>query len=133
MGYGKAKETVPAREKSFKNAKMGIIKINRGCGSWQCNCKSAHSIPFKVEGKCGSSIIKLMPAPKGTGLCVEKSCAKILELAGVSDIWSKTFGQTKSKINLIKACMDALGKLTKTKIKSQHYEELGIIGGRNND
>lgn len=133
VGYGKAKETVPAREKSFKNAKMGLIKINRGCGSWQCNCKSAHSIPFKVEGKCGSSIINLIPAPKGTGLCVEKSSAKILEFAGIQDIWSKTRGQTKSKINLIKACLDALKKLNTTKIKPHHYEELGIIGGKNND
>jgi len=133
VGYGKSKETVPAREKSFKNSKLNIIKINRGCGSWQCNCKSGHSIPFKVEGKCGSSIIKLMPAPKGTGLCVESSCAKILELAGVQDIWSKTYGQTKSKINLIKACMDALGKLNSTKIKPHHYEKLGIIGGKTND
>ena len=133
VGYGKSKETVPAREKSFRNAKIGIIKINRGCGSWQCGCKSAHSIPFMVEGKCGSSIIKLMPAPKGTGLCAESSCARILELAGIKDIWSKTFGQTKSKINLIKACMDALGKLTKTKIKPHHYELLGIVGEKKND
>jgi len=130
VGYGKSKETVPAREKSFRNAKLSLIKIKRGCGSWQCNCKSAHSIPFKIEGKCGSSIIKLMPAPKGTGLCVESSCAKILEFAGIRDIWSKTFGQTKSKINLIKACMDALSKLNTTKIRPHHYEQLGIIKGK---
>ena len=130
VGYGKAKETVPAREKSFKNAKLDLIKINRGCGSWQCNCKTAHSIPFMVEGKCGSSIIRLMPAPKGTGLCVESSCAKILELAGIKDIWSKTFGQTKSKINLIKACISALKRLSSTKVRPHHYEQLGIIEGK---
>ena len=54
VGYGKAKETVPAREKSFRNAKLDLIKIKRGCGSWQCNCKTPHSIPFEVEGKCSS-------------------------------------------------------------------------------
>ena len=126
IGYGKSRETVPSREKAFRSAKLNIIKIRRGCGSWQCGCSSAHSIPFKVEGKCGSVRIKLMPAPKGTGLCIEKECAKILELAGVKDIWSKTEGQTKTKMNLIYACFDALKNLMKTKIKEKDIESLGI-------
>ena len=133
VGYGKSKETIPAREKAFRNAKLGIIKIKRGCGSWQCGCKNPHSIPFEVEGKCGSVIIKLIPAPKGTGLKIEGSCATILKLAGIKDIWSKTFGQTKSKINLIKACMAALNKLNSTKIKPQDIERLGIIEGKIKD
>jgi len=133
VGYGKSKETIPAREKAFRNAKLGIIKIKRGCGSWQCGCKNPHSIPFEVEGKCGSVIIQLIPAPKGTGLKIEGSCATILKLAGINDIWSKTFGQTKSKINLIKACMAALNKLNSTKIKPQDIEKLGIIEGKIKD
>ncbi|MBC8444128.1 30S ribosomal protein S5 [Candidatus Woesearchaeota archaeon] len=128
-GYGKAKETVPSREKSFRNAKLNLIKIKRGCGSWQCNCKTPHSIPFEVEGKCSSVKIKLIPAPKGTGLCVESSCAKILELAGIQDVWSRSFGQTKSKINLIKACLKALRKLSTTKVKPHDVEALGIKEG----
>ena len=135
VGYGKAKETVPAREKAFRNAKLGIMKIKRGCGSWQCGCKNPHSIPYAVEGKCSSVRIILIPAPKGTGLKVEKTCARILELAGVKDVWSKSFGQTKSKINLIKALMSALEKLNSTKLKPQDYENLGIVEGKvkNND
>lgn len=129
IGYGKSKETVPAREKAFKKAKLNIMKINRGCGSWTCNCGEPHSIPFKIEGKCGSSIIKIMPAPKGTGLKVERECAKILKLAGIKDAWSKTRGQTKTKINLVKACEMALKKLTETKIKESHIGQLGIISG----
>ena len=130
VGYGKSKETVPAREKSFRNAKLNLMKIKRGCGSWQCGCKNPHSIPFEVEGKCSSVIIKLIPAPKGTGLKIEDSCATILKLAGIKDIWSKSFGQTKSKINLIKACMAALNKLNSTKIKPNDIENLGIIEGK---
>jgi len=126
VGYGKAKETVPAREKAFRKAKLNLIKIKRGCGSWQCNCKSGHSIPFKVSGKCGSVIVTLIPAPKGTGLTIEKSCATILEMAGIKDIWSTTKGQTKSKLNLIKACMKALNKLNSTKLNLKDYENLGI-------
>jgi small subunit ribosomal protein S5 len=130
LGYGKAKETVPAREKAFKNAKLNIMKIKRGCGSWECGCKTPHSIPFAVEGKCSSVRIRLMPAPKGTGLKVERTCAKILEMAGIKDIWSQSYGQTKSKINLIKALISALEDLNTKKLKPNDYEKLGIAEGK---
>lgn len=129
VGYGKSKETVPAREKAFRRAKLAVMKIRRGCGSWKCNCGEPHSIPFQVRGKCGSSIMILMPAPKGTGLKVENECAKILKLAGIKDAWSKTLGQTKTKINLIQACTSALQQLNTTKIKSAHISQLGIVDG----
>ncbi|PIN86485.1 30S ribosomal protein S5 [Candidatus Woesearchaeota archaeon CG10_big_fil_rev_8_21_14_0_10_44_13] len=129
LGYGKAKETVPAREKAFRNAKLNLIKIRRGCGSWQCGCKTPHSIPFTVEGKCGSVRIKLMPAPKGKGLCVEKECQKILKLSGIKDVWAKARGQTGSKINLIFACCDALKQLMEVKTMPEHAEMLGMKEG----
>jgi small subunit ribosomal protein S5 len=129
IGYGKSKETVPARDKAFRNAKLNIFKLRRGCGSWECMCGEPHSIPFSVEGKAGSVIIKLIPAPKGTGLCVEKECAKILELGGIKDIWAKTYGQTRTKINLISACEKALRKLIETKIRPHHKEILSIKEG----
>ncbi|MBT7903557.1 30S ribosomal protein S5 [Candidatus Woesearchaeota archaeon] len=126
VGFGKSRETVPAREKAFRKAKLAIVKIRRGCGSWQCNCNDAHSIPFKVEGKCGSVIVVLMPAPKGTGLCAGGEIAKILKLAGIEDVWSKTFGKTTSRINTIKATHAALQQLMKTKVKEGHYAKLNI-------
>lgn len=129
IGYGKAKETVPAREKSFRNARLNIIKIRRGCGSWQCNCKTPHSIPFTVEGKVGSAYIKLMPAPKGAGLVAEKECQRVMEMAGIKDVYSLTIGQTQTKINLISACMKALKMLMLTKVDSKYYEQLGIVEG----
>ncbi|MBU0757241.1 MAG: 30S ribosomal protein S5 [Nanoarchaeota archaeon] len=129
IGFGKSKETVPAREKAFRNSKMNIFKIRRGCGSWECMCGEPHSIPFTVQGKCGSVVIKLIPAPKGTGLIIERECAKILELAGIKDIWSQTFGKTGTKMNLIKACEKALKDLMATKIQPEHYERLSILEG----
>ncbi|MBU1030527.1 MAG: 30S ribosomal protein S5 [Nanoarchaeota archaeon] len=129
IGYGKSKETVPAREKAKRKAKLNIFKIRRGCGSWQCSCNEPHSIPFSVEGKCGSVKIKLIPAPKGKGLCIENECAKVLSLAGIKDVWSKTEGQTKNKINLILACELALKKLLEMKIQTKHLEELSIMDG----
>ena len=120
IGYGKSKETVPAREKSIRNAKLNLINIRRGCGSWQCGCNDPHTIPFAVEGKCGSVVVKLIPAPRGTGLCIEEECKKILKLAGIKDIWSKTLGQTKTKINLVNACFKALKKLMEMKIPKKY-------------
>ena len=130
VGYGKAKETVPAREKAIRKAKLNTIKIRRGCGSWQCNCGQPHSVPFTVEGKCGSVKIKLMPAPKGKGLIVEKECQKILSFAGIKDVWSRTEGQTRKKLNLVGACMIALKKLQETKIRQSDISVLSIIDGK---
>jgi len=128
-GFGKSKDTVPAREKATRNAKLNIFKVRRGCGSWECGCKTPHSIPFEVSGKCGSVKIKLMPAPKGKGLCIEPECAKILKLAGIKDVWSKTFGQTRVKTNLVKACVAALKELMKVKVNQNKYAALGIAEG----
>ena len=129
VAFGKSKETVPARDKSQRRAKLEIIKIRRGCGSWE-GTPDHNSIPFAVTGKCGSSKITLIPAPEGTGLCVEKECAKILKLAGIKDIWSKTHGQTKTKVNLIKACIDALKQLSEVKVQTHHIDTLGIQEGK---
>ncbi|MEM4239688.1 MAG: 30S ribosomal protein S5 [Candidatus Woesearchaeota archaeon] len=130
VGYGKSKDTVPAREKALRKAKLNIFKIARGCGSWQCGCKTPHSIPFAVEGKCGSIRIRLMPAPKGKGLCMEQETAKILRFAGIKDVWSKTDGNLRSTTNLIDAVVDALKKLNTTKIKAEHAERVAKIAGK---
>jgi len=117
IGLGKAKETLPAREKSLRKAKLNVVKVTRGCGSFDCVCQENHSIPFIVKGKCGSSEVVLYPAPQGTGLVIGDECKRILKAAGIKDIYSKTFGQTRSTINLANACIDAL---IKTNTKKQN-------------
>ncbi|MBL7100887.1 MAG: 30S ribosomal protein S5 [Nanoarchaeota archaeon] len=131
LGIGKAKETVPAHEKAVRQAKLNLIKIKRGCGSWECSCAGHHSTPFKVKGKCGSVRIEIMSAPKGSNLKIEKECQKMLELAGIKDVYSKTFGQTSTKINLLKACFAALKQLSQVRVLPEHIETLGILEGRN--
>lgn len=129
VGYGKSKETVPAREKAIRQAKMNIIKIRRGCGHWKCGCGTPHTIPFKVTGKCGSVEIELMPAPKGTGLIIEKECRKILKMAGINDVWSRMEGQTRSKLNVLNACFMAMKNLVQFKINQKQSEGLSIVEG----
>ncbi|MBS3176138.1 30S ribosomal protein S5 [Candidatus Woesearchaeota archaeon] len=130
LGYGKAKETVPAREKAIRNAKLHIFEIRRGGGSWESTSDEPHSIPFKVTGKCGSVEVTLIPAPKGKGLVCEKEIARILGLAGIKDIWSHTKGQTRHKVNLVKATEHALKQLMTFKLSSQREAELEIINKR---
>ena len=110
IGYGRAKETLPARAKSMRDAKLSVTKIKRGCASFDCSCGEEHTVPFIVEGKCGSCRVKLMPAPQGTGLVIGDECKKILKLAGIKDVYSVTSGQIRTTINLARACMDALNK-----------------------
>lgn len=129
MGFGKAKETVPAREKAIKNAKLNIIKIRRGCGSWECGCAEPHSVPLKVEGRSGSVTFQLMPAAKGTNLSVEKECSKILTFAGIKDAHSKTFGKTRTKMNLLKSCFDSLKRLSQIKIPAYYHKKGGVTEG----
>lgn len=114
LGYGKAKETLPARAKALRNAKLNIIKITRGYESpEEKNTNDPHTIPFVVEGKCGSVRIKLIPAARGTGLVVGDECKKILRLAGIKDVYGVTKGKTRTTFNLAKACIDALKKTNK--------------------
>ncbi|MBN2052194.1 30S ribosomal protein S5 [Candidatus Woesearchaeota archaeon] len=129
IGMGCAKETVPAREKAVKKAKLNIFRIRRGCGSWQCGCGKPHSIPFSVIGRCGSVEIKFMPAPKGKGLCSAPDIAKILAFAGIKDIWAKTRGQTRNRVNFVYACEDALRKLVKTKVQPDQYKVVALAEG----
>ena len=89
-------------------AKLNIVPVKRGCGSWECTCNNPHSIPFQVEGKIGSVRVVLKPAPKGLGLVIGDVAKSVLELAGVSDIWSKTFGDTRTTQNFCKATFKAL-------------------------
>ena len=124
LGIGKAKETVPAREKAIRQAKLNLIKIKRGCGSWACACGGPHSIPFKVRGKCGSVVIDIMSAPKGSNLKMEKECQKMLELAGIKDVYSKTIGQTSTKVNLVKACFAALKQLSKIRVLPEQAKQI---------
>ncbi|MEM5766497.1 MAG: 30S ribosomal protein S5 [Candidatus Aenigmatarchaeota archaeon] len=111
IGKGVAPEPRDAITKSVQKAKLNLIKVKRGCGSWECGCGEEHSIPFKVEGKSGSVRVVLMPAPKGVGIVADDEAKKIFRLAGIKDVWVKTFGNTSMRINLITAIYNALKRL----------------------
>ncbi|MFH1451617.1 MAG: 30S ribosomal protein S5 [archaeon] len=111
IGYGRAAETLPAREKAVRKAKLNIVRIKRGCASYDCSCDEPHSIPLAVIGKCSSVRVKLIPAPQGTGLVIGDEMKKILRLAGIKDIYSNCSGRVQTTFNTAKACMKALEKI----------------------
>ncbi|MEM2629350.1 MAG: 30S ribosomal protein S5 [Acidilobaceae archaeon] len=108
IGKGKARQFRFAIEKAITNAKLNIIPVRRGCGSWECTCGEPHSVPFAVRGKSGSVEIILKPAPKGTGLVVGDIAKVVLRLAGITDIWSYTRGETRTTYNFARATYNAL-------------------------
>ncbi|MFX1389868.1 MAG: 30S ribosomal protein S5 [Promethearchaeota archaeon] len=108
VGASKSKEVGPAIRKAIDKAKLSVVPVLRGCGSGECGCGGTHSIPFKVEGKCGSVRIQLIPAPVGVGLACADKVKQVLRLCGIEDIWSKTFGDTRTSENLVKATFEAL-------------------------
>lgn len=110
VGVGKAKQVRQAIEKAIVDAKLNIVPVRRGCGSWECSCNEPHSVPFKVEGKCGSVRVLLIPAPKGVGLVAGDAAKVVLRLAGIRDVWTRTKGETRTTINFVKAVYDALRK-----------------------
>ncbi len=109
VGVGAAKdiEVKAAIDSAINAAKRNVVPVLMGCGSWQCTCGTAHSLPFVVRGKCGSVEVLLKPAPKGLGIVASKHVKKMLELAGVKDVWSFSKGRTRTTYNVLMAVSNA--------------------------
>jgi small subunit ribosomal protein S5 len=125
LGIGKAQalEHRDAIDKAMKNAKLGIIPIKRGCGSWECDCGEEHTIPIQIEGRSGSLRVLLIPAPKGIGLCINDEAKKIMRLAGIKDMWSRCFGESRTRINYALAIFDAFKKMNTMKVEAEKGKE----------
>ncbi|MCK9297741.1 30S ribosomal protein S5 [Methanoculleus sp. YWC-01] len=108
FGQGKDVQVGNAIQKAIVNAKLNLIKVSRGCGSWECGCDTGHSIPIEVTGKSGSVRVTLKPAPQGIGLVTGETPKKVLTLAGIKDVWAFNRGQTRTTINYAKATFEAL-------------------------
>jgi small subunit ribosomal protein S5 len=126
FGIGKAKEYRIALDTATRNAKVNIIRVRRGCGSWECGCGLPHSVPFTVEGKAGSVRVVLKPAPRGVGLVAADAIKPVLELAGIKDVWSKGYGNTRSTINFAQATINALKQTYSTRLREEDLTKVGV-------
>lgn len=115
LGTGKDKEKYPALRKATRQAKLSLIRVERGSGSWQEQVSGTHSVPFAVEGHSASVRVKFIPAPRGTGLVVGDAIKDVLRFAGITDVWAQTKGNTRTNLNFIRAAIDALSKTTRMK------------------
>jgi len=76
MGWKAHKEVQGAIKGAIIHAKLNIIPVRRGY--WGNKIGNAHSIPVKVTGKSGSVSVRLIPAPRGTGLVAAPASKKVL-------------------------------------------------------
>lgn len=129
LGQSKGKEVGSSIRKAIENAKLELIEIRRGCGSWECGCGKAHTVPFAITGKSGSVEITLKPAPQGIGLATGEVAKKILTLAGIKDCWAFTDGQTRTTVNYSKAVFNALKKNTEMRVLPTEVQRIGIVSG----
>ncbi|MCS7105214.1 MAG: 30S ribosomal protein S5 [Thermofilaceae archaeon] len=108
IGMGKSRQVRMAIEKAIVHAKLNLIPVKRGCGSWSCLCGEEHSLPFKVRGKVGSVEVVLLPAPRGLGIVASETAKVVLRLAGIQDVWTRTKGETRTPHNVAKVVYEAL-------------------------
>jgi len=129
LGRLKGKEVGPAIRAAIDVAKLNIIEVKRGCGSWECGCLTPHSLPFEIEGHAGSVVVQLKPAPRGTGLAIGDIAKSVLKMAGVDDAWGFTKGHTKTTINYSIAAFEALRSTSQMRVTDEQKERLKIMSG----
>jgi small subunit ribosomal protein S5 len=129
IGRAKGKEVGPSIRKAIDNAKLNVIEIKRGCGSWECGCGKPHSLPFEVTGSTGSVSVYLKPAPRGISLAVGDVAKSMLTLAGVQDAWGFARGNTKTKVNYAYATFEALKMTARMRVTEEQAERLNIVPG----
>merc|ERR1719392_122508 len=83
LGVKSAKEVATAIRGAIIAAKINVIPVMRGY--WGNKIGAPHTVPCKLTGKCGSVRMRLIPAPKGTGIVAAIAPKKILKMAGIED------------------------------------------------
>ncbi len=112
IGVGKDVEVRPAIDTAIRTAKKNIVSVKFGCGSWECNCGTPHSLPLTIRSKVGSSEVILKPAPRGVGIVAAETMYSVIELAGLKDVWTYSRGRTRDIYNVATATQKALKKIS---------------------
>ena len=112
FGKGKAKEVASSIDKAVRDGEKVVKAYPIVNGT----------IPHEVEGRFGSSKVRLIPAAEGTGVIAGKSVRAVLEKVGVHNILTKAYGN-HNPVNLIRATIDALSRL---RTKDQYQQLRGV-------
>lgn len=118
FGTGKANEVPDAIKKAIEDAKKNLIRVPIVNGT---------TIPHAIMGRYGAGEVFLRPASEGTGVIAGGSVRAVLELAGITDVLSKSIG-SRTPINMVRATVTALSELTTlekvAKLRDKKPEEI---------
>jgi small subunit ribosomal protein S5 len=116
-GIGKAAEISEAIRKGVEDAKKHLVTVPL----------VGTTIPHETIGYFGTGKVVMMPAPEGTGVIAGGAARAVLELAGVRDIRTKSYG-TNNRINTVKATLEGLSLLRSAeqvaKLRGKTVEEI---------
>lgn len=112
IGTGKAAEVPEAIKKAEQIARRRLTKISL----------NGHTIPHEISGKFGTSCVLMRPAPEGTGVIAGGSVRAVVELAGIKNITTKSYG-SRNPINCVKAVFEGLASL-------RSAEQVALLRGK---
>ena len=100
VGLGKAREVPEAIRKAGESARKNLFRVTLASGTF----------PHEVHGNYGAAKVLMMPATDGTGIIAGGACRAVLEMAGVKNALTKSFGTTNPH-NLVRATLLGLKSL----------------------
>ena len=101
LGMGKSTEVPQAIQKGVEDAKKNMFKVA---------VTESGSIPHPIEGRYGAGRIVIRPAVEGTGVIAGGPVRPLFELAGITNVLSKSLG-TSNALNMVKAAVEGLKSL----------------------
>ncbi len=121
FGMGKAREVPMAIKKGIEQAKKNLVKFNL----------KGSSIPHVVIGYFGSAQVLLKPASEGTGVIAGGPVRKVMQVAGISNVLTKSIG-TSNPHNVVKATFAALLSLKEaSKVAETRSKQVEELTGKN--
>ena len=97
FGRGKAREVPIAIQKALDSARRNMISIEL----------QGDTIQYPIKSKHGASVVFMKPAAPGTGIIAGGAMRAVLELAGIKDVLTKSYGSTNSA-NVVRATLKGL-------------------------
>lgn len=107
LGVKCSKEVATAIRGAIILAKLSIVPVRRGY--WGNKIGKPHTVPCKVTGRCGSVLVRLIPAPRGTGIVSAPVPKKLLMMAGIDDCYTSARGCTATLGNFGETLLATLG------------------------